>query len=245
MGQARRTYQHYQELIRECDVQIEAWLRQHRDAGTTPTLPAAGAEAAGPDPALAASPAEKRGKTMRPRKNALALPTLDLHEELVRIYGQDLTRLDGLGALSVYTLYAELGPNLSAFPTAGHFASWLGLCPDRRVSGGKVLRCKTRHVENRAARVFRLAAQSLHRSASPLGAFLRRMKAKLGAPQAITATAHRLARIYYTLVTTGQEYDASIFARAEEDYQKRKLRHLHREAASYGLQLVPVTPGVS
>lgn len=227
LRQARRTFDYYHTLIAECDAEIEAWLATH----TTHLQP----------PAAPLGPGKGNAK---PRKNEIQLPTLDLRAELYRIYGFDLTLTPGLGVLSVHTLYAELGPDLAAFGSAGRFASWLGLCPDPRVSGGKVLRRKTRGIQHRVARIFRLAAQTLLQSDTPLGGFGRRLRAKLGPRQAITALAHKLARIYYTLVTQKEAYDESHFAAAEEHYQKRRLQHLRREAAALGLQLTPM-PAVS
>jgi transposase len=117
-------------------------------------------------------------------------------------------------------------------------ASWLGLCPDNRISGGKVLSVKTRKVKNRAATALRMAAQSLHRSQSFLGNFYRRMRTKLGAPKAITATAHKLARILYHMVTTGHAYDETICAQNEVQNRKRMEARLRKQAREFGLQLV-------
>jgi transposase len=105
-----------------------------------------------------------------------------------------------------------VGRDLSGFRSAAAFASWLGLCPDNRVSGGKVLSSRTRPVNHRLAHALRLAAQALFRSQSWLGQYFRRMRAKLGAPKAITAAAHKLARIVFHMLTTGQAYDETVFA---------------------------------
>jgi transposase len=163
-----------------------------------------------------------------------------------RILGVDLTQIPGLQAASIHTLFSEIGRDLSAFRSAKHFASWLGLCPDNRISGGKILSVKTRSVKNRAATVLRLAAQTLHRSSSALGNYYRRMRAKLGAPAAITATAHKLARIIYHLLTTGEPYDETVFARNDALVQERRLRRLQRDAAALGFALAPTgDPSVS
>jgi hypothetical protein len=138
-----------------------------------------------------------------------AAPGLDLRTELYRVLGTDLTQAPGLQTPMGHTLSAELGANLSPFLSGEHFAARLGLCPDNRISGGKVLSVQTRHVKHRTGEARRLAAQSLSRSQSVLGGFFRRMRAKLGAPKAITATEHKLGRIVYPLVTTQQHYDES------------------------------------
>jgi hypothetical protein len=133
----------------------------------------------------------------------------------------------------------HLGTDLVAFPSAACFANWLGLCPNPQISGGRVLKRGTRDVKHPVATIFRLAAQVLHHSASYLGAYYRRMRAKLGAPKAITATAHKLARIYYHLVTTKEPYDASVFAQNEEREVQRRVKRLQREAKALGFVLSP------
>lgn len=163
----------------------------------------------------------------------------DLRTELYRVLGTDATQIPGLGTGHVATLVAELGCDLSDFGTGGRFCMWLGVCPNPQISGGKVLKRGTRDVKNRAATVFRMAAQSLHHDSSALGAYYRRMRSKLGAPKAITATAHKLARIYYHLVTTKAAYDASVFAKNEEREVKRRVERLQKEARALGFALAP------
>jgi transposase len=145
----------------------------------------------------------------------------------------------GMSSLLIHTILAEVGPDLSKFRTASAFASWLGLCPDNDISGGKILWAGTRKVNNRAAKAFRLAAHTLHHSDCALGQYYRRMRAKLGPPQAVTATAHKLARIVYHLLTTGQAYDESVFAKDEERYTKHVEKRLTAQARALGFQLVP------
>jgi hypothetical protein len=175
----------------------------------------------------------------------LHLPTIDLRTELIRILGVDLTEVPGLESATVYTLVSELGTSLSAFPTHKHFCSWLGLCPDNRVSGGRVLSTHTRKVKSRVATALRIAVQSLHRSQSSLGAYYRRMRARMGPAKATTAAAHKLARILYVLVTTGQPYTESAFAEADALSEKRRLARLHRDAASLGFQLTPAATALA
>jgi hypothetical protein len=115
----------------------------------------------------------------------------------------------------------------------------MGLCPDNDISGRKILWSGTRKVKNRIALTLRMAAQSLQQSQSALGEFYRRMRAKLGAPKAITATAHKLARIVYHLLTTHEPYDDSVFAKAEERYRKRTESRLKAQAQALGFTLVP------
>src|SRR5437868_10037173 len=137
-------------------------------------------------------------------------------------------------------ILTEVGPDLSRFPTVAAFCSWLRLCPEPKISGGKVLSSKTRPTKNRAALALRMAAQGLHRSQTFLGDYFRRMKARLGTPKAMTAVAHKLARIGYHMVTTQQGYDSTVFQEQERRTQDRKRAKLQSQAEAMGFQLVPV-----
>lgn len=135
----------------------------------------------------------------------------DLGSEMFRIYGADLTAVPGIDAFAADVLFAEIGPDLSRFSTVAAFVSWLGLCPDNRISGGKLLSVRTRLVKSRVAKALRMAAQSLRRSQSYLGSYSRRMRTRLGTPKAITAAAHKLARVIYHPLTTGQSREETVF----------------------------------
>lgn len=221
LRQAREAYRFSRTQLRECDAEIERLLEEltsQVDPVETPPPPAPPRQTA--------------------RKGQIELPQRDLRTELYRILGTDVTRTPGFDVSNVCQLLAELGPDLKAsFANADRFVSWQALCPSPKISGGRVLKRGTRKVKHRVATIFRIAAQTLHHSHSALGAFYRRMRAKLGAPQAITATAHKLARIYYHLVTTRTAYDESVFAQNEELHQKRRLQRLQREAAEFGFEL--------
>src|SRR5260370_7250686 len=128
-----------------------------------------------------------------------------------RIAGVDLTDIPGVSAIAAQVVITEVGPDVSRFRNASAFASWLGLCPDKRISGGKVLSTKTRKVKNRVAIVLRLGAKSLSRAKDYFGAFFRRMRARLGTAHAITATAHKLARFVYHLLPPQQPYTQTAF----------------------------------
>ncbi|MEW5856898.1 MAG: transposase, partial [Cyanobacteriota bacterium] len=138
-------------------------------------------------------------------------------------------------------LLSEVGLDPTRFPTVKHFTSWLGLCPGSRVTGGKVKSSQTRKVTNRAATAFRMAAQTLCRSHSALGAYYRRMQARMGAPKAITASAHKLARIFYRLWTSGDCYIDAGFDAYELQYRERMLKNLKKKAQALGLELVPLS----
>jgi transposase len=156
-----------------------------------------------------------------------------------RILGVDLTAVPGISSPTVQVLLAEIGPDWSQFRSAAAFASWLGLCPNNEISGGQVLSSKTRKVNNRAATAFRLAAHSLHHSRSYLGEYYRRMRAKLGAPKAIIAAAHKLARITYHLLTSGQAYTESVFSAHEVKSRQRAQARLEAQARALGFRLTP------
>lgn len=216
LRQAVVLYRQCQQLIGECDEAIERFLNRHG--------PAADGEVPPPERATGRS------------KNALGF---DAHGHLFRLTGVDLTAIPGLSTASVLTLLAETGLDMSRWRSAKAFASWLGLCPNNRISGGKVLASRSRTCVNRAARVFRMAAYGLHHAHSALGAYYRRMRTKLGAPKAITATAHKLARLFYSMLKTKKSF-ADIGQEAYEDtYRARRVKGLHRAAKELGFQLVP------
>ena len=149
--------------------------------------------------------------------------------ELHRISGVDLTRIDGIDVGVAQTVISEVGVDMTRWKTEAHFASWLGLCPDNRITGGKVIRKGTRHVVNRAATALRLAATTLLRSQSYLGAQYRRLRGKLGAPKAITAMAHKLARLVYRMLKWGHEYVDKGLQYYEERHREQQV-HLLKEA---------------
>ena len=152
--------------------------------------------------------------------------------------GVDLTRVDGLDVLTVQTVISEVGYDMSAWKTAGHFASWLGICPNHRITGGKILRRRSRKIPSRAAKAFRLGAWALYRSQSPLGAAYRRYRTRLGAPKAITAMAHRLARIFYAMLKYSVEFNDAMVESAEAKHREYQLKRLEKQAQALGMELV-------
>ena len=174
----------------------------------------------------------KRGQT----RNA---PKFDLRTQLFKVCGVDLTRIDGIEVSTALVVISEAGTDMSRFPSAGHFASWLGLCPGTRITGGKVMSGRTKPVANRAAQALRLAAAALRTSKSALGAYFRRMCSRMDKPKAITATAHKLARLIYTMLTKGEEYIDNGQDYFEERYRERVLHNLAQKAKKMGMTLVP------
>lgn len=224
LKQSLTAYKNYQQWLAECDQEI-----QRLTGGM------AGKHGGGSGGARLNTPQQKR------RKNQFHF---DMGSELHRLFGVDLTLVPGISALTAHTLLAEVGADLSRFPSAAAFASWLTLCPANKKSGGKILSSKTRPTNNRLSRALRLAAQTLARSHSYLGHYYRRTRARLGAPQAITATAHKLARILYHLLTTGQAYDETVFAHEQEKQKLRLHKRLCAQAKNLGFQLVPIPASV-
>jgi transposase len=216
IDQALKTFDFFHERIRECDQAIETVMRRlPAKAGATPV-----------------PPPEKR------RKNQ---PHFHLGQEIARVTGVDLTRIPGVSTLTAQTVISECGVDLAAFPTERHFASWLGLSPNNMKTGGRVFSSKTRLRPSPAATGLRLAAQALQRSKTPLGDRLRSLRARMGAPKAITAMAHLLARLIYRGLTRGQTYLENGLAAFAEQNQKNKIQALQRRAAYLGYQLTPAT----
>jgi len=180
------------------------------------------------------------------RKKAGHSADLDLRTGAYKLFVVDVTQIPGLET-NILPLFSEVGRDLSRWPTAPHFVSWLALCPDNDISGGRVLWRGARRANNRASQIFRLAAQSLHRSQSPLGGYLRRLKAKLGPSGAITATARTIATLFYTLIRRQVEFDISRWQASDSERQKRLQNKLTNEARRLGYQVVPIgaTPGAA
>jgi transposase len=171
-------------------------------------------------------------------------PAYDLRAQLFKMCGVDLTRIDGINVTTAMTVIAEIGTDMSRFATVGHFTSWLGLCPGTKITGGKIMSGKTKKVVNRATQALKLAAQALRSSQSSLGAYYRRMCARMDKPKAITAAAHKLARLIYTMLTKGEEYTDQGQEYYEERYRQRVLYNLNQKAEKMGMKLVAVEPVV-
>lgn len=184
-------------------------------------------------------PAQTKAKP-RPSASNRGQPMYDARGLIARTLGVDLTTIPGINGITAQTLWAELGSDLSAFKSGKHFASWLSLCPDNRVSGGKVLSSHAKPSANRAARALRLAAQGLHHAKNELGDFYRRMRAKLGGAGALVATAHKLARIVYAVITTHRPYQAELHTKAEQRRLARSLQQLRSKAKKLGFELTSI-----
>ena len=216
LQQAVALYDFYQTQIQACDKEIKDQLCRFEDRSNGGELPPPTSKSNG------------SGKKL----------TFDAREHLYRMAGVDLTQIVGLNTPTVLNIVSEIGLDMGRWPTAKHFASWLGLSPGSKISGGKNFSSKTKPSANRAAHAFRMAAYSLHRSQTSIGAFLRRKKAQLGAPKAITATAHKIARIFYEMLKTRTAYKDLGVDYYQNRYKERMLRNLKRNAKAFGLELV-------
>jgi hypothetical protein len=220
LQQALEAYDFYQQQIRACDAEIEKCyqcLGSDDDAGDQQLPPP------------------------KPRSRSKNAPDFDLRRYLDRWAGVDLCEIDGLKALTVHQLLTETGVDMSPWPTVKHFCSWLGVCPHNDKTGGKVIKSRTKKTQNRAAAALRIAAQSLSRSKSTLGAYYRRMRAKLGGPEAITATAHKLARIIYAMLKNQTEYVDPGQRYYEEQARQRAIKQLRRKAKELGFEIATLS----
>ncbi len=200
--------------LAECDAQVQAQLQALHVREDEPAQ------------------GKKRGRA----RNA---PKFDLRTQLFQMCGVDLTRIDGIDVTTALVVVSEVGADMCKFPSDKHFASWLGLCPGTKITGGKVMSGKTKRCANRAAQALRLAAAALRSSQSALGAYYRRMCARMDKPKAVTAAAHKLARLIYAMLTHGQEYTDRGQDYFEERYRQRVLHNLAQKAKAMGMQLVP------
>lgn len=231
LRQGIEAYDFYQQQMAACDQELAKYTAAvaSRELPEPPVLPAGAAPL----------PAAKPGR--RAKSRSKHRPGFDLAAELHRTMGVDLTRIDGIDVLTTQVVFSEIGPDFSAFPDENHFASWLTLAPQRDISGGKVLRHIPAAGRHRVANALRMAAQSLSRSDSYLGARYRRLRARLDGPVAVKAMARYLACLIYRLVTKGQAYVDRGAAHYEHKRQERERLALERRASNLGLKLVPAT----
>jgi transposase len=223
LQQALELYDFYDRQLHACDLELEA-MYQEFEPPEDPSSPP-------PQP-----------RTQKRRKNQAHF---DLRQALYRLSGLDLTEIDGIDALTLQKVLSETGTDMSKWPTVKHFTSWLHLCPNNKITGGKVKQRGVQPTQNRASTALRVAAASLKSSDSALGAYYRRMRARLGTPAAITATAHKLARILYHLLKYRQPYHDFGADHYEQQYRARVLRNLNRRAVKLGFRLEPLAQQVS
>lgn len=221
LKQALELYDLYSQKIKDCDAQIEAMYSAFE-----------------PQVDIIEKPLkDRKRKRNQPEGNE---PDFNLRLYLYQMAGVDLTQIDGVNALTIQTVLSEIGLDMSKWKTGKHFSSWLSVCPYNDITGGKVTKSGTKKSQNRAAKALRMAAQSLSHSDSYLGAFYRRIKARSDAPTAITATAHKLARIIYAMLRDQTEYIDPGADFYEEQYRQRAIKNLERKAKKLGLKVMPI-----
>ena len=231
LKQSRRLYAEYQQQLAECDAEIERLVSEFEprvDPEVKPLPP--------DSKKRSRNYAKKRKKRVPKQPGAQAF---DLRTEVYKLFGVDVTQIPGLEFLALL-LFSEVGRNMNRWKSAACFVSWLALCPDNDISGGRVLWRGARKAHNRAGQLFRMAAYSLDRSATPLGDYLRRMKAKIGPQAAHTATAHKIAVIFYAMVKNQVEYDQTIWEKRNEQRRERHTASLKRQAQRLGYKLIPM-----
>jgi transposase len=231
LQQAVDAYDFHRQQMAECDARLQ------QDMAVLPSREAQPDQATA-EPSVASKASRKHRASRRPRKPKGNQPAFDLQPELERILGVDATTIDGIDVMTVQTVLAEVGPDLSAWKTERHWSSWLNLAPKRDISGGRVIRHTREHRTNRVGNAFRMAAQSLLRSESYLGARFRYLRAKLGGTKAVKAMARHLACLFYRLVTKGQAWVDRGAAEFERRRQERELAMLQRKARDLGMTLV-------
>jgi transposase len=224
LGQVVEGYDFYQKQIAACDQRLQKYLAVLPDGKV--------AEATSPQ----GSGNKKRRKPRR--KNE---PNFNLEAELHRLFGVDLTRIDGIDVVTAQVILSELGTDLSAFADEGAFSSWLELAPRRDITGGKVIKQKSRESKNRVTNALRMSAESLWQSNSYLGARYRRFRGRMDGKRAVKAMAHYLACVIYRLLTKGQEYVDRGAAYFEKKRTEREIGSLTRKAAQLGMKLVPTS----
>jgi len=249
LEQARLSYAHYQEQILQCEERIQQQMRAVENrlpegpppAGAPDPDPV-GDNAAPPNPSAPSansSTASSAAPSATPSATPSPRPSFNLASELRRIVGVDLTAIDGIGPLTAQIVLSEVGTDMSPWRTEKHFSSWLGLSPDHRISGGKILGRSTRPVVNRARTALRMAAYTLDHSHSALGAKYRRLKSRLGAPKAIIAMAHHLACLIYRMIKFGKEYVDKGMEAYEARYREQRVRWLEKQAKELNLKVIP------
>lgn len=242
LRQAYEAYEFYHKQIMECEKEIHKILPTLTPPDAivpAETTPGDSCEQFAPEePMLAKKKSPPKKKCSYNRSPYYFDAAKDV-KQLCR--GVDLTQIPGIEANTLLVLLSEIGTDMSKWRTVKHFTSWLGLCPGSKISGGKVLSSKTKPTNNRAAHALRLAANTLYRSKTAMGAFFRRMRSRLGAPKAITAAAHKLARILYRMLKYGKSYKELGADYYDKVHRERVLSNLERKATEFGYQLTPIT----
>ena len=227
LAQALELYDCYAMKIIDCDQKIEKIISEMESLSDKE------------DEALNPKEKVKKSKKLKPQTKKHAF-SFDMHQQLIKITGVDLTAIPGLSVQTVSKIISEIGVDMSKWETSKQFAAWLGVCPGNKVSGGKRLSGKTAPSANKAAVALRLAANALRFTDTSFGAFFRRLRSRLGEAKAVTAGAHKIAVTLYNMLKNGTEYTESGAKYYEEAYQARCLKNLERRAKEFGFALTPL-----
>jgi hypothetical protein len=226
LEQAYKAYEFFHKQILECEKAIEQVL-----SAIEPKLQLS-------EPESSTSPVCVKKRSKKKSTFSRSPYCFDAPEKIKAVTVADLTTIPGIDANTVMKILSEIGTDISAWQSVKDFTSWLGLCPGNKISGGKVLSSRTKPSNNRVAQALRMAAVSLYRSKTAIGAFFRRMRSRLGAPKAVTAAAHKLARILYRMLASGTNYREVGENYYEQQYQERSVASLTRRAKEFGYILV-------
>jgi len=222
LKQEQDAYEFCREQMAACDQQLKQYLQQREDRSQGASLPEE----------------KRKGRLKKQKGNA---PQFDLPAEMFRVTGTDLTKIDGIDVLTATTILSEAGSDMSKWETEDHFVSWLRLCPDNRISGAKVIGKGRMPTNNPISIALKLAASTLRKSKTYLGAQFRRLRTRLGAPIAIKAMAAKLARLVYRMLRYGMKYVDRGAAFYELEHQRLRIKHLKANAAKLGFRLVEAT----
>jgi len=231
LRQSLQLWDMYHEQMDRCDLEIEKQLQ--RIPSAEPVIPSGPPKA---DPLASAKPRKKAPQSCKRND-----PVQDLRPELARICGLDLTQAHGLRVLTVLVILSEIGVDMSQWRHEKAFTAWLGLCPNQKISGGRVLSSRTRQVASRAAAAFRMAAMGVAESDTWLGSFHRRMRARMGPAAANTATARKIAVVVYHLLKHKEAYVERDVAKYEARIYKHQVAYLNRKAKALGMKMIPIT----
>lgn len=223
LQQALELFDEYGRKIASCDIEIQRTLAALNASVEPPVEP------------------QPRPRT---KARSTAEPDFDVRAALYQLLGVDLSQIHGVGPFIALQLIGECGDDMTRWPSAQHFTSWLTLAPGNKVSGGKLLSSRTRRSGNRAAYLFRMAAQAVGRTDTAPGAFYRRLGARISKAKAITATARKIAVLFYNAVRHGQRYADPGAEAYDGQYRQRVVRGLQRRAGKLGYQLIAL-PGAT
>lgn len=213
LKQAYKEYYFYQDQIKDCNKEIETQLLKQvaivKDGDITDV-------------------SEENATKKKGKKNQF---DFNVASNIKDITGVDLCKIPGVNEITALELAAEIGTDMSKWPNGKHFAAWLNLTPNTKITGGKIISSKMMKKKNRAGQTLKMSASSLARNKTPLGDYYRRMRAKLGGKGAVLATAHKLARIIFVMLKDKKEYSTEMLIESQEKFNLIRIKHLEKQLA--------------